>query len=184
MNGDLLNPLNPRVLWLILLACQTVLPVAAAAEPLRFKTSPLTIVTATGRRDFTVELALTPEQRARGLMFRKSLAADTGMLFDFRAPGKVAMWMKNTLIPLDMIFIKSGGIIANIASGTVPLSLVPVPSNGSVRGVLEVRAGTAARLGIRPGDRILHPIFRAKKTNGRPGAPFSGWVFHPVPKRY
>jgi uncharacterized membrane protein (UPF0127 family) len=155
MNGSLLNP---RFLWLIFLAYQTVLP-AVAAEPLRFETSHLTVVTAAGRHDFTVELALTPKQRARGLMFRQGLAADAGMLFDFGSPEKVAMWMKNTLIPLDMIFIRPGGIIANIASGTVPLSLSPVPSNGPVQGVLEVRAGTAARLDIRPGDRVLHPIF-------------------------
>ncbi len=92
-------------------------------------------------------------------MFRKNLAADAGMLFDFGSPEKVVMWMKNTLIPLDMLFIKPGGIIANIASGTAPLSLSPVPSNGPVRGVLELKAGTAARLGIRPGDQVLHPIF-------------------------
>ena len=92
-------------------------------------------------------------------MFRENLAADAGMLFDFGSSEKVAMWMKNTLIPLDMLFIKPGGIIANIASGTTPLSLAPVPSNGPVRGVLELKAGTAARLGIRPGDRVLHPIF-------------------------
>ena len=160
MNGNLLSW---RLLWLILLAYLTALPVAAAAEPLRFETSPLSVVTATGRHDFTVELALTLQQRARGLMFRQRLAVDAGMLFDFGSPERVAMWMKNTLIPLDMIFIKSDGIIANIASGTTPLSLAPVPSNGPVRGVLEVRAGTAARLGIRPGDRVRHPIFKVNK---------------------
>ncbi len=149
-----------RALWLILLAFQTSLPAAAAAaEPLWFETSPLSIVSGTGVHNFTVELAVTPEQRARGLMFRQNLAADAGMLFDFGAPGKVAMWMKNTLISLDMIFIRSDGIIANISSDTVPMSLSPVPSNGPVRGVLELRAGTAARLGIRPGDRVRHSIF-------------------------
>ena len=158
MNGSVMW----RAIWLSVVAYRTGQPVAAAAEPLRFETSPLTIVTATGRHDFTVELALTPQQRAQGLMFRRSLAADAGMLFDFGSPEKVAMWMKNTLIPLDMLFIKSGGIIANIASGTAPLSLVTVPSNGPVRGVLEIRAGTAARLGIRPGDRVLHPVFEGK----------------------
>lgn len=136
---------------------------AAGAAPgsARLPTSPLAIRTADGSEHrFTVELASTPEERAQGLMFRKALAPDAGMLFDFKELGPVAMWMKNTLIPLDMLFIARDGRIVRIAERTVPLSLTPIPSGEPVLAVLEVNSGTAARLGVRPGDRVVHPILQ------------------------
>lgn len=92
-------------------------------------------------------------------MFRKSLAPDAGMLFDFHTPDFQTFWMKNTVIPLDMIFIRADGRILRIAENTVPLSETLVPSGGPVRAVLEVIGGTAKKLGIAPGDRVTHPIF-------------------------
>ncbi len=132
---------------------------AGSSAPVRFETSSLVVVTAQGRSDFTVELALSEAQRMQGLQGRRRLAADAGMLFDFQGPGPVMMWMKDTYVPLDMLFIDSGGRIVNIAEHTVPLSLTVIRSAGPVRVVLELNAGTAARLGIKPGDRVLHSVF-------------------------
>lgn len=120
----------------------------------------LTIVTADGREyPFRVEIAETFQQRAQGLQGRRQMAADAGMLFDFGKIQPVTMWMKDTFIALDMIFIGPGGKIVNIVHETVPQSLSIIGSAGPVRGVLEVRAKTAARLGIKPGDRVKHRIF-------------------------
>lgn len=107
---------------------------------------------------FKVESAQTPEMRALGLMFRRDLAADAGMLFDFGQAQPVSMWMKNTLIPLDMLFIDADGRIVNIAERTVPGSLAGISSQGPVRFVLELNGGTAARLGLRAGDRVRHAL--------------------------
>lgn len=131
------------------------------AQLQRFPTAALAIETATGRHDFRVEVASTPPQWEQGLMFRQSLAPDAGMLFDFKAVSPVSMWMKNTFIPLDMVFIDAQGRIINIAERTVPQSLEPVSAAAPARAVLELNAGTASRLAIRPGDRVLFPIFGA-----------------------
>jgi uncharacterized protein len=117
------------------------------------------IISKSGRHPFTVELATNGVERAVGLMFRKELPKDRGMLFDFRQEQAVAFWMRNTYIPLDMIFIRNDGRIRRIAEHAEPLSDRPVPSGGPVRAVLEVIAGTARRLGIAPGDRVTGPIF-------------------------
>ena len=93
-------------------------------------------------------------------MHRTQLAADAGMLFDFKSDQITAMWMRNTRIPLDMLFIANDGKIINIAERTVPLSEQIIPSDGPVRAVLELNGGTVARLAIRPGDRVIHPIFK------------------------
>jgi uncharacterized membrane protein (UPF0127 family) len=119
----------------------------------------LEIVTKSGVHVFDVELAITDDERAKGLMFRRTLPAGSGMLFDFKADQVVAMWMKNTYVSLDMIFIRSDGTIAHIAENTVPLSEAIVSSRYPVRGVLEVVAGTARRLGIRSGDKVGHRWF-------------------------
>ena len=122
--------------------------------------SELTVLSADGRTHrFTVEEAKDPRTREIGLMFRDSLAPDSGMLFDFGTPRPVAMWMKNTLIPLDMLFMANDGRIISIAQRTVPLSLTPIGPPEPARAVLEIGGGVAERLGIVPGDRVRHPIF-------------------------
>lgn len=103
---------------------------------------------------FTVEMAATPEQQATGLMYRTALAPDRGMIFPFAPPRPASFWMRNTLIPLDMIFIRSDGTIANIAVNTVPLSEQPVTSDGTVAAVLEIAGGRSVELGIAAGDRV------------------------------
>jgi hypothetical protein len=127
-----------------------------AASP---KHGELVIEAASGAHRFTIELATSPEERARGLMYRQELAADAGMLFLYAADQQITMWMKNTLIPLDMLFIAGDGRILNIAQRTIPGSLAAIPSDGPARGVLEVNGGTAARLGIKPGDKVVYPAF-------------------------
>ncbi len=123
----------------------------------------LVIETAGGPRVFRVEVADDVGERSKGLMFRRSLDRDAGMLFDFFRNEEVSFWMKNTYVALDMIFIRADGTIAHIAKNTVPLSERPVSSGEPVRFVLEVVAGTSARLGIRPGDRIRYPRVEAVK---------------------
>ena len=120
---------------------------------------PLEIVTKTGVHVFSVEMATTEEEKTTGLMYRKELADGKGMLFDFSPEQEVSMWMKNTYIPLDMIFIRSDGRILRIAENTEPLSTKIIPSRGLAKGVLEVIAGTAQKYGIAPGDRVAHPLF-------------------------
>jgi hypothetical protein len=122
-----------------------------------FTTSELTIVTAAGPQKFKIEVALSDAQMEQGLMFRRSLAPDAGMLFDFRGPIPVTMWMKNTLIPLDMVFLDTGGQVVDIHERAVPLSLAPIATKVPARYVVELNGGTAARLGIKPGDRATSP---------------------------
>lgn len=119
----------------------------------------VTIATKNGRQSFAAEIANTKNQRDRGLMFRRRLPERRGMLFDFDQDQEIRMWMKNTLIPLDMIFIQSDGRIRKIEQNTEPGSLRPISSDGPARAVLEVRAGTTRKYGIAPGDRVIHPLF-------------------------
>ena len=118
------------------------------------KLVPLSIRTAAGEHKFKVEVARTPEEQERGLMFRTSLASDGGMIFPYDPPRPASFWMKNTLIPLDMIFIRKDGTIARIADNTTPESLEPVQSGEPVAAVLELAGGRAAELGLSEGDRI------------------------------
>lgn len=126
------------------------------------ETQPLEIITRSGVQVFSVEVMRTNEEREKGLMFRKELPEGRGMLFDFSPEQNVSMWMKNTLIPLDMIFIQADGRILRIAENTQVESEKIIPSGGPVRGVLEVIAGTAKKFGIKPGDRVGHPLFNGK----------------------
>ena len=132
---------------------------AIARTPARADDDTLEIVSKTGVHVFSVELAVTDEQRARGLMERRSLPEGRGMLFKFEPEQIIQMWMRNTYISLDMIFIRNDGRILRIAENTTPLSDNIISSGGPARGVLEVIAGTARKLGIAPGDRVAHPWF-------------------------
>ena len=124
-------------------------------SPAGLEQVPLSITTAAGKtHKFIVEVARTPEEQVRGLMERQSLAPDRGMIFPYSPPQPVGFWMKNTLIPLDMIFISPGGKILRIEENTVPLSLDPVGSGEAVEAVLEIAGGRSAELGIAAGDQV------------------------------
>jgi len=133
-----------------------------AAPSFAAPTETLEIASQSGVHSFAVEIADTEAAREKGLMYRKEVPEGTGMLFDFKAEQPVTFWMKNTYVSLDMIFIRADGRIASIAENTEPMSEKLVPSGAPVRGVLEVAAGTCRRLGIRPGDRVAHRIFRGR----------------------
>lgn len=122
---------------------------------------PLTIKTVQGAvHKFQVEVANNDETRQKGLMFRTTMPFDQGMIFDFQRSLPVAMWMKNTYISLDMLFIRADGTIARIAENTKPLSTEVIPSGEPVLSVLELVGGVTAKLGIKPGDRVEHPLFQ------------------------
>ncbi len=135
-------------------------PASAQIKLQRFERDVLSIETADGQRHrLEVELAVTGQQHAQGLMYRRSLAENAGMLFLYRGAGMLSMWMKNTSVPLDMMFIAPDGRIVDIAERTVPYSLETVSSRFAASAVLEVNGGTVARLGVQPGDRVLHRAF-------------------------
>lgn len=138
--------------------------VSPAAAQERAKVA--TLVTASARHAFTVEVAADDASRSQGLMFRTQMAADAGMLFDFQVERELGFWMRNTYVSLDMIFIRADGRVHRIAENTTPLSEVTVPSAGPCRFVLEVVAGTARRIGLKPGDRLEHPLVRARAGVG------------------
>jgi len=145
------------------LAAILVVGCAVGSAPVRAASfQPLEIVTRNGVQVFSVEMATTEEEKQTGLMYRKELADGKGMLFDFKPEQEVSMWMKNTYVSLDMIFIRADGRILRIAENTEPLSTKIISSQGPARAVLEVVAGTAQQYGIRPGDRVGHPLFGTK----------------------
>jgi uncharacterized membrane protein (UPF0127 family) len=138
------------------LACLALVSAApAAAEALSKAT--LTLETASGPHQFNVEVATTPQERELGLMLRPSLPENSGMLFLYETPQPIAMWMKNTIVPLDMIFIDSWGKVHRIETNTEPFSLDPIPSDGDVIGILEVNAGVAEKIGLKTGDKVIYP---------------------------
>jgi uncharacterized protein len=147
-----------RVFSLVLWASLSTLAFADGA----LKVEPLGISTDHGVTKFTAEVADTEAERERGLMFRHILPPDQAMLFDFGKPKPTAFWMKNTYIPLDMLFVRQDGTIANIAENAVPMSLKPIESKEPVRGVVELPAGTVKRLGIKEDDEVIAPIFTNK----------------------
>lgn len=150
-----------HLLSLLVLALLCLSPWAASAlEAPLSKIEPVTVATETDAFMFTVEIADTEELRTRGLMFRQRLPEDRGMLFDFETPRQVSMWMKNTYISLDMLFIREDGKIAYIAENTVPKSLDPIGVSEPVLAVLELAGGTSRKLGIRAGDTVYHRLFR------------------------
>jgi uncharacterized protein len=127
---------------------------SSALSPAGLELAPLEIRTGSQVHRFTVEVARTPEEQARGLMFRRSVGPQEGMIFPFSPPRPASFWMKNTLVPLDMLFVRADGTIARIAANTVPLSLEPVAVGEPVAAVLELAGGRAAELGIKEGDRV------------------------------
>lgn len=141
--------------WWMALALVGLLAAASQSAAAELKT--LEIATRTGVHSFAVEIADTAAERAQGLMHRKSLPAGQGMLFDFHREQGVAMWMQNTYISLDMLFIRGDGRILRIAENTEPLSTRNIDSGGPVRWVLELLGGTSRKLGIAPGDRVAVP---------------------------
>jgi uncharacterized membrane protein (UPF0127 family) len=144
----------------LIAACQPTNGSAAAIErsPAGLEQVPLTITTTGGRKHrFTVEVARTEAQQAQGLMNRDSLAPDRGMIFPYDPPEAASFWMKNTLIPLDMIFIRADGTIARIEANTAPLSLDPVAAGEMVGAVLELAGGRSAELGITAGAKVEWP---------------------------
>ncbi len=118
----------------------------------------LEIETSSGSHKLSVEIMTTPDQLERGLMFRKYMPEDRGMLFDFKVEAPIMMWMKNTYISLDMIFINKDGVVTGVAENAEPLSEAIIPSNGPIQAVLEINAGVAAKLGVKKGDTIRSPV--------------------------
>jgi uncharacterized membrane protein (UPF0127 family) len=127
----------------------------------------LNLLTAQGTHAIDVEIADTPEEKAQGLMFRTRLDDKSGMLFFYETPQEITMWMRNTYIPLDMVFIRSNGTVHRIEARTVPLSEDIVASRGDVTACLELAGGAAERLGLKPGDRIDHRFFTAADKRPR-----------------
>jgi uncharacterized membrane protein (UPF0127 family) len=145
-------PLRRQFLVLVLLLAA--LPAWALES---FGVSELTIQTAGGPQKFAIELALSDAQMEQGLMFRRSLAPNAGMLFDFKHPTNVTMWMKNTVLPLDMLFLDEQGRILDVHERAVPYSTDIIAAKAPSRYVVELNGGTAARLGIAPGDQVTSP---------------------------
>jgi uncharacterized membrane protein (UPF0127 family) len=130
---------------------------AACADPSPSQTlsvETITVDTRHGPRVFTVEIAADMKSQERGLMFRRQMDPDAGMLFVFEPPQLVSFWMKNTFIPLDLMFVRADGTIASIAANAAPLSETSIPSTEPVRAVIEINGGRAQALGIAPGDRV------------------------------
>ena len=137
-------------------ACEAGAAGQAEIKPLQ----PLTLNTSRGRFDFQVENANTPHTREVGMMCRTAVAPNRGMLFDFQAPtDNVAFWMRNTLIPLDIVYIRPDGRVLSIARNARPLDETPLPAGGRIRAVLELAGGRAAQIGLLPGDKVVHRIF-------------------------
>jgi uncharacterized membrane protein (UPF0127 family) len=138
-----------------LAGCALLLPMPRAS--FAAATATLVLKTDTGPHSFNIEVATTEEERMMGLMYRKSLAADSGMLFLYDTPQPIFMWMKNTYIPLDMVFIGADRRVHRVERRTEPFSTTLIPSDGDVQGVLEVNAGTADAIGLKAGDQVIYP---------------------------
>jgi uncharacterized membrane protein (UPF0127 family) len=160
---QLRNPVMsfPAVLSRALRLLVVALALVAAGVSVRAESAleKLELVTAAGVKTFQVEVMRTESDRARGLMFRRYMPEDRGMLFDFRIEQPVMMWMKNTYLPLDMIFISRAGKVVSIAKDAEPMSETIIPSGAPAYAVLELNAGAAARIGLKTGDQVRHAIF-------------------------
>ena len=139
-------------------------PVTAAARHAEsgLPVIPLTVTTRGGKHPFRVEVASSGAEQSKGLMFRSAMGGDEGMIFPLDPPRDAAFWMRNTLIPLDIIYIRGDGVVRSIARNARPLDETPLPAGGTTLGVLELAGGRAAEIGLRPGDRVDFPIFRSQ----------------------
>jgi uncharacterized membrane protein (UPF0127 family) len=137
--------------------------VACASESVALPVETIVIDTHRGPARFRVEVANDAASQERGLMYRKQLAQNSGMIFDFARPRFAAFWMKNTYIPLDMLFVRADGTISSIEPNAVPLSLQTIPSREPIVAVIELNGGRAHDLDIEPGDRVRAPIFEAPR---------------------
>jgi uncharacterized membrane protein (UPF0127 family) len=165
MRSTMLKKLNLALVALVCAACGFAQAQEGAIEPLeKFPHSQLQIATPDARvHTFAVWIAADSPHREQGLMFIKSLPDDAGMLFLYPTSQPIAMWMKNTFIPLDMLFIRADGRVARVESNTKPHSLENIESGEKVLAVLELKAGTAAKLNIRAGAVVMYPAFDAKR---------------------
>ena len=149
-----------RLIASIVTLMLVIIPITSMAQsPVQFEKGIVKIKSTDSIHEFSVELAITPAQKAYGLMYRQAMPAGQGMLFNYDTPQVATMWMKNTYIPLDMVFIRSDGVIENIIQRTVPHSQAILSATNKVRGVLELNAGTTSKLGIDVGDIVIHKIF-------------------------
>jgi uncharacterized protein len=146
--------------WAAALAFAVFLAAFAGALAQGGELDSLEIVTSSGQHAFQVEIANNDATREHGLMDRRYMAADHGMLFEFDREAPVSFWMKNTYIPLDMIFIAPSGVVTHIATNAEPLSERVIPSGGPCIAVLELNGGTAASIGLKVGDKVRHPFFK------------------------
>jgi uncharacterized membrane protein (UPF0127 family) len=162
-----------RLRRLLAIACLALTAASAAAGDLvsRFAGLPrseIQVITQSGTHHFQVWIAADDRSRERGLMFVRKLSPDQGMLFLFERPQFAAFWMKNTYLSLDLVFIRADGVVVNVAENARPLTLDPIPSAGPVKAVLELLAGTSARIGLTAGSRILHPALASPSTQREP----------------
>jgi uncharacterized protein len=146
-----------------LLAVGLLAATAAGPAMAKMRRESLTLKTATAEHVIDIEIAETMEEKSLGLMFRTAVPDNTGMLFPYGDPQDISMWMKNTYVSLDMVFIRADGIVHRIAARTEPLSEKVVSSQGNVSAVLELGAGAAERLGLKPGDLVRHKVFKTAK---------------------
>jgi uncharacterized protein len=147
-----------------LLGCGLLLAIAATAPVMaKMRRETLKLKTATAEHVIDIEIAETMEEKSLGLMFRTSVPENTGMLFPYGDPQEITMWMRNTYVSLDMVFIRADGIVHRIAARTEPLSEKIVASEGNVSAVLELGAGAAERLGLKSGDLVRHKVFKTAK---------------------
>ena len=154
------SPLQDFMSSIALLASLAFLCFATPSRGAEAALERLDIVTSTGQHVFQVEVARTMAERARGLMYRRTMPEDQGMLFDFHVEDTVTMWMKNTYMPLDMIFVSRDGSVVSITEDAAPMSERVISSAGPAYAVIELNAGAARRIGVVAGDSVLHPAFQ------------------------
>jgi uncharacterized membrane protein (UPF0127 family) len=158
---DFMASLRRAALAALLVACSAALLAQASAGADAMRREKLELAIGPSRYPLSVEIAESPAEKARGLMFRRALADNEGMLFLYSEPQEVTMWMRNTYLPLDMVFIAKDGTVTRIAESTTPFSEEQIASEGPVLAVLEIKGGLAEKLGLKPGDRLLHAAFGA-----------------------